>query len=70
MATLVRSLICLSIIAIAIALIGTIDPAAAQATGSGSTAGAPGPIIGAGLPVLAAGYGAYWLIRRYRRRAK
>ena len=30
--------------------------------------GAPGPIAGAGLPILAVGYGAYWLVRRYRRR--
>lgn len=29
--------------------------------------GAPGPIAGAGLPVLAVGYGVYWLIRRRRR---
>jgi len=29
--------------------------------------GAPGPIAGAGLPILAIGYGVYWLIRRYRR---
>jgi hypothetical protein len=28
---------------------------------------APGPVLGAGLPVLAAGYGAYWLMKRYRR---
>jgi hypothetical protein len=31
--------------------------------------GAPGPIVGAGLPVLAVGYGAYWLVRRYRRKS-
>jgi hypothetical protein len=27
---------------------------------------APGPIAGASLPVLAAGYGVYWLLRRRR----
>ena len=30
--------------------------------------GAPGPIAGAGSPILAVGYGAYWLLRRYRRK--
>ena len=30
--------------------------------------GVPGPIVGAGLPVLALGYGAYWLVRRHRRK--
>jgi hypothetical protein len=29
--------------------------------------GAPGPIAGASLPVLAVGYGVYWLIRRRRK---
>jgi hypothetical protein len=29
--------------------------------------GAPGPIAGAGLPVLAVGFGLYWLIRRRRK---
>ena len=29
--------------------------------------GAPGPIAGAGLPVLAVGFGIYWLVRRFRR---
>lgn len=29
--------------------------------------GAPGPIAGAGLPILAIGYGVYWLVKRRRR---
>jgi hypothetical protein len=33
----------------------------------GGVHGAPGPIAGAGLPILAVGYGVYWLIRRRRR---
>jgi hypothetical protein len=32
-------------------------------------AGVPGPVAGAGLPILAVGYSAYWLVRRYRRRS-
>jgi hypothetical protein len=32
--------------------------------------GAPGPIAGAGLPILGLGYGAYWLLRRYRRKSE
>jgi hypothetical protein len=31
--------------------------------------GAPGPIAGVGLPVLAVGYGVYWLIKRRRKAA-
>ena len=30
----------------------------------GHYSGVPGPIAGAGLPILAGGYGIYWLIRR------
>jgi hypothetical protein len=37
---------------------------------NGGTRGAPAPLLGfgAGLPVLAVG-GAYWLVRRYRRKS-
>jgi len=34
--------------------------------GNGTRA-APGPVVGAGLPVIAVGYGVYWLVRRRRR---
>ena len=33
-----------------------------------SICGVPGPIAGAGLPILAIGFGAYWLAKRLRRR--
>jgi hypothetical protein len=38
-------------------------------TGNGYR-GAPGPVVGAGLPTLAIGigYGAYWLVKRRRRK--
>ena len=35
--------------------------------GGGSYRGAPGPVLGAGLPVLAVGYGVYWLVKRRRK---
>jgi hypothetical protein len=51
---------------------GGINSASACVAGGPSpqckTEGAPGPIAGAGLPVLAIGYGAYWLAKRLRRR--
>ena len=37
--------------------------------GGGSAHAVPGPLVGAGLPFLAVGYGAYWLVRRYRRKS-
>ena len=35
---------------------------------NGGVHGAPGPIAGAGLPVVAIGFGGFWLYRRYRRK--
>ena len=29
--------------------------------------GVPGPLVGAGLPFIAVGYGVYWLLRRRRK---
>lgn len=37
---------------------------------NGGVHGAPGPIAGAGLPVLAVGYGIYWLVRRGRKKSQ
>jgi hypothetical protein len=34
---------------------------------NGGVHGAPGPIVGAGLPLIAVAYGVYWLVRRRRK---
>ena len=36
----------------------------------GNVRGAPGPLVGAGLPVLLIGGGIYWLVRRRRGQAR
>jgi hypothetical protein len=36
--------------------------------GHGHVKGAPGPLVGAGLPVLLIGGGIYWLVRRQQKR--
>ena len=50
---------------------GTINVAFAQTTAPTPTPtkSVPGPIVGAGLPILGLGYGAYWLVRRHRRKS-
>ena len=42
-------------------------PCVSNCNGNGNIHGAPGPIAGAGLPILAVGYGVYWLIKRRRK---
>jgi hypothetical protein len=64
MTLLNRSLVSIAFVSITVGLFGAVDPAFAGPT----TLGAPGPIAGVGLPVLAIGYGAYWLVKRYRRK--
>ena len=59
----------------ALSLPALADPGKGRGWGDGNgggrdhVRGAPGPIAGAGLPILAVGYGAYWLVRRYRRKS-
>ena len=48
-------------------LIAVAFPAFAMGKFPNGYHGAPGPIVGAGLPMLALGYAAHWLLRRYRR---
>jgi hypothetical protein len=43
------------------------SPGGNNQSGGGNYHGVPGPIAGAGLPIIAVGYGVYWLIRRRRR---
>lgn len=60
-----------TLVAILALSVGTINVAFAQTTPSvpKPTKSVPGPIVGAGLPILGLGYGAYWLVRRYRRKS-
>jgi hypothetical protein len=62
MTSLKSALTLLALVAIAIELLGISSPAFA------APVPAPGPIAGVGLPILAIGYGAYWLVKRYRRK--
>jgi hypothetical protein len=70
-----RKLLVASAILAALALPALADPGKGKGWGDGDGGGrdhvhgAPGPIAGAGLPILAVGYGAYWLVRRYRRKS-
>ena len=59
----------LALVAITVALVGAVDSAFAGGIAIAGPVGAPGPIAGAGLSILAIGYGTYWLAKRLRRRA-
>jgi hypothetical protein len=52
----------LKVIASILAVIASVEPAFAGAVA------VPGPIVGAGLPVLAVLGGGYWLIKKLRER--
>jgi hypothetical protein len=53
----------LALVSIMIALVSVVDSAFA-----GQIRAVPGPVAGAGLPILAIGFGAYWLVKRFRRK--
>jgi hypothetical protein len=63
-----RVLAGLVLAAMVLASFGVVDLAFAVGPSVPLPHGAPGPIVGAGLPVLAIGYGAYWLAGRFRRK--
>jgi hypothetical protein len=45
-----------------------ITPSAAQLTTTSKPKPAPGPVVGAGLSVFVIAAGAYWVVRRLRRK--
>jgi hypothetical protein len=71
MTVIARVLAGLALVALVIVQFGGVDTALAAACAAAVpcvTHPAPGPIIGAGLPILAIGFGAYWLVGRLRRK--
>ena len=65
---IVRLLKGIAFVAILFVLVGAADFAMAMAKDPRHFLGAPGPIAGAGLPILAIGGGIYLLVKRLRRR--
>jgi hypothetical protein len=70
----VKKLIIAAVALGALSLPAFADPGNGNGFGQGVGGGqghkaVPGPLVGAGLPFLAVGYGAYWLARRYRRKS-
>jgi hypothetical protein len=63
-----RVLAGLALLAIVIAQFCDSAVAAPCTAAAGCAHAAPGPIVGAGLPILAIGLGAYWLVGRLRRK--
>jgi len=62
----VRALLVLSVLALTVL---SNEAWAVCSTAVGCGRAVPGPIAGAGLPLLAIGYGVYWLVKRNRKAA-
>jgi hypothetical protein len=52
---------------ICIPFLGCFGPPDNGGGGGGGIHPTPGPLVGAGLPFFAVGYGVYWLVRRRRK---
>jgi hypothetical protein len=66
----VQTLFAAALSLLLVALTSPLDRSAAQTLTPAKHVGAPGPVLGAGLPGLAIigiGYGVYWLRKRRRR---
>jgi hypothetical protein len=63
-----RALAFITLVAIVLVQFGGYVFATPPCSACGIPHGAPGPIVGAGLPILAIGFGAYWLAGRLRRK--
>jgi uncharacterized membrane protein len=63
----VRGLAGLALVAIVVSQFSGLESAIAGPGPTCCSRAAPGPIVGAGLPILAIGFGAYWLMGRFRR---
>jgi hypothetical protein len=66
MKTLMLSLVLLT--ALSLPSVAQSQTATTRPCSTATCRGAPGPIVGAGLPILAIGFGAYWLAKRWRRK--
>jgi hypothetical protein len=49
---------------------GQVVPCGDPPAGGGNHQAAPGPLLAGGLPFLGLAGGAYWLVRRFRRKGK
>jgi hypothetical protein len=58
-----------AVIVILVLWVGATAFAQTATTASKKVRGAPGPIAGAGLSIVVVGFGAYWLVQRYRRKS-